>query len=387
VATDTIYSDTPAVDCGVTAAQYFVGRKTLVADAYPLRRDRDFINALEDNVRERGAMDTLISDRAQVEISKKVQDFLHSLIIGSYQSEPYHQHQNFAENRFGINKQWTNRVLNMSGAPASCWLLALVFVIVLLNHLASPALGGQTPLCTLTGQTTDISHLLCYQFYQKIYYKIEDSAKQFPSHSNEKLGYWVGFADNVGDAMTWKILTEDNHVIYRSSIRPADDDSRNLRVDPVKGELSSSKPIIFVRSKEDDEGLTDSPRPMATLQAEDLIGRTFLKSPESNGERLRAKIVRTIYDPDEETKDIKEAIKFLLNVGEGRAEEIITYHQLMEHIEQDIAEELDPDTLFKFRSISAHQGPLNPEHHDYKGSKYNVLVNWETGESTFEPLN
>ena len=37
VATDTVTSDTPEVDCGVKQAQLFVGRDTLVADAYPMK--------------------------------------------------------------------------------------------------------------------------------------------------------------------------------------------------------------------------------------------------------------------------------------------------------------------------------------------------------------
>ena len=37
VATDTVFSDTPAVDSGVKQAQVFVGRDTLVADAYPIK--------------------------------------------------------------------------------------------------------------------------------------------------------------------------------------------------------------------------------------------------------------------------------------------------------------------------------------------------------------
>jgi hypothetical protein len=36
VATDTIYSDTLAIDCGVTSAQLFVGTKTHTADVYPI---------------------------------------------------------------------------------------------------------------------------------------------------------------------------------------------------------------------------------------------------------------------------------------------------------------------------------------------------------------
>ena len=37
VATDTVYSDTPAVDSGVKQAQPFVGKESLFADIYPMR--------------------------------------------------------------------------------------------------------------------------------------------------------------------------------------------------------------------------------------------------------------------------------------------------------------------------------------------------------------
>ena len=42
VATDTVFSDTPAVDSGVKQAQVFVGRDTLVADAYPMKSGKQF---------------------------------------------------------------------------------------------------------------------------------------------------------------------------------------------------------------------------------------------------------------------------------------------------------------------------------------------------------
>ena len=66
VATDTVFSDTPAVDSGVKQAQVFVGRDTLVADAYPMKSGKQFVNTLEDNIRRRGAMDKLLSDSAKL---------------------------------------------------------------------------------------------------------------------------------------------------------------------------------------------------------------------------------------------------------------------------------------------------------------------------------
>jgi hypothetical protein len=40
VATDTMYSDTPAIDCGITSAQLFVGTKTHIADLYSIKSDQ-----------------------------------------------------------------------------------------------------------------------------------------------------------------------------------------------------------------------------------------------------------------------------------------------------------------------------------------------------------
>ena len=59
VATDTVFSDTHAVDSGVQQVQVFVGRDTLVADAYPMKSGKQFVNTLEDNIRKQGAIDIL----------------------------------------------------------------------------------------------------------------------------------------------------------------------------------------------------------------------------------------------------------------------------------------------------------------------------------------
>jgi hypothetical protein len=83
------------------------------------------------------------------------------------------------------------------------------------------------------GGLQDISAFLEYRFYEPVLYL--DSDETFPS-SKEKPGWWVGVANNVGDAMTFKILTEDSHkVIHRSVLRPAKDDrfkNKRVRFDP-----------------------------------------------------------------------------------------------------------------------------------------------------------
>jgi hypothetical protein len=97
VATHTIYSDTPAIDCGVTSAQLFVGTKTHTADVYPIKSDKQLFNTLLDNITQCGAPTKLISDRSQVEISEHVKQVLRPLHITTWLSEPHQQHQNPAK--------------------------------------------------------------------------------------------------------------------------------------------------------------------------------------------------------------------------------------------------------------------------------------------------
>ena len=406
VATDTIFSDTPAVDDGSTMAQFFCGRDTLVCDAYGIKSTKQFINTLSDNIRKRGAMDTLISDGGKYEISKRVTDLLRSLFIQDYQSEPYHQHQNKAENRFGLAKRYTNTVMNTSGCPACCWLLCLQYICVVLNHLASPTLQGICPVQALEGTTPDISFLLHFSFYEPVYYRIDSSEPDlnFPSSSNEKKGYWVGFADNQGDSLTWRILTEDTQkIIIRSGVRSALRTTTNQRLASSSGEgttlpfpipypkqssnslpldpLDASTPNFeqFVKSQSGED--EDHPIPMANIDIPNLLGRSFLLPPEDNGERHMAKII----DIDDHEQPLED-IKFKLKINKDQTEEIMSYNQLMDYIQKGTDAEEDPDSLFKFRDIIAHQGPLESTDPNHKGSKYNVMVEWESGEVTYEPL-
>ena len=83
LATDTVFSDTPAVDSGVKQAQVFIGRDTLVVDAYLMKSGKQYVNTLEDNTRRSGAMDKLLSDSAKTEISNKVMNILRGYHISN----------------------------------------------------------------------------------------------------------------------------------------------------------------------------------------------------------------------------------------------------------------------------------------------------------------
>jgi len=141
---------------------------------------------LKDNICECHAPTKSVSDCAQVEISAKVQDILRTLFIGNWQSEPHQQHQNPAECHFQTVKTTTNTILDHSGAPASTWLLCLLYICFLLNHTFCAAINS-VPLQHATGSTVDISPLLCFHFWELVYYQEDDS--NYPSDSQEVLGH------------------------------------------------------------------------------------------------------------------------------------------------------------------------------------------------------
>ena len=155
---------------------------------------------------------------------------LRQFSIQNHQSEPKHQHQNFAEREIQDVKRMTNRLMDRTGTPAKYWLLCLLFVGYLLNWLSYPGLNHETPLLAATGQRPDISNLLNYSWWEDVYY-LESEAK-FPSESREKEGKWVGVAEHKGDNMTYWILTNDtDQVIPRSVIQNA------LKRTPTSGQM------------------------------------------------------------------------------------------------------------------------------------------------------
>jgi hypothetical protein len=280
---------------------------------------------------------------------------------------------------------------------ARFWLLCLLYVDYLLNHLSSDVLGGLTPIEIATGQRPDISALLQFRWFEPVLYSVDHS---FASDSPEKSGRWVGVADNQGDALTYLILNDDTQkVVTRSAVRTAlDSTNPNLRARPNPGfsqatssgttsspssgdgESPSTTPIFF--STLDLSGLNiDSPDlKLPHFSPDELLGLTFIRDMD-DGSKYRAKVAHKIVDNDAANH---QKIKFLVEMSDGKLEEIIAYNELSDVIERQHEAELhSPDSAsWAFKEITEHQGPLTPSDRRYKGSSYNVLVHWEDGSET-----
>ena len=120
----------------------------------------------------------------------------------------------------------------------NCWLLCMMYVCFILNHIACGALNGSIPLLVLYGITPDISIMLLYTFYQPVFYATHD--QHFPSESKERAAFSVGFGEHYGDAMTHKLLDMITlKIICRSAVRPVTKSNPNHRLTEDGGEAST----------------------------------------------------------------------------------------------------------------------------------------------------
>ena len=103
---------------------------------------------------------------------------------------------------------------------------------------------------------------------------------------------------------------------------------------------------------------------------------------DEDGQRLRARIVQAIQDQESDIGSNPTRIKFLCSIDNDQFEEILSYAEVLDHITQ----QEDDKILWKFCRIVAHEGPLTDKDPTYKGSSYNIMIKWETGEITSEPL-
>ena len=127
-----------------------------------------------------------------------------NLWIRLWQSESYHQQQNYTENIWQLLKYGTNRLLNFTGAAADLWFCALVFYCFIWNHTVDSEIadGNYSPYTLATGCSDDISLLLCFCFNEPVYCLVDPEHQSFPLESKGICARWVGISEHVGAPMT-----------------------------------------------------------------------------------------------------------------------------------------------------------------------------------------
>ena len=370
-ATDTFFATTKALH-GETMVQLYAGRKSMFTVVYGMKSETQMPETLQDFIREWGAMQGLKSDNAKAQLSAKVLDILRMYNIKDMQSEAYQQNQNYAENRIGYVKATVNILLDRTGSPANLWYLCMQYVVYCLNRLAHKPIDNRTPMEVAFGETPDISSLLVFLWHQPVYYQ-KHTAK-FPE-SKEGIGKFVGIAENVGDALTFKILLPNGEVICRSGVRPVDDKDQNLRAEyeGIPEEILQSEADVV-----DPERLR-----LPSVDPDELLGKIFLEKVELGGKVHRKEVLERVIVED---VDEDEEPQYKVRVGdEGNIEDVMAESAIRQAIERqqilDEDPEVDPeDRFWTFDAIVGHR---KRRHHGWE-----VRVKWSSDdEDTWEPLN
>ena len=122
---------------------------------------------------------------------------------------------------------------------------------------------------------------------------------------------------------------------------------------------------VFVYGRPNPAG-SDSTLSMPIINFDDLFGRTFILLIDENGERKRATISEHVNDGDQ-------------------IDDLISHNQFMEYLEDRTDTGPLEDGFYRFKSTKDHKGPYNSSDPAYNGSSYNLLIERETGEQTWEP--
>jgi len=216
--------------------------------------------------------------------------------------------------------------------------------------------------------------LLYFYFWQPVYFRHGESTV-FPSESKESRGRFVGIAEHVGHAMTFKVLADDSQrVLYCSAICSAImPGEQNLQVDPLGGEMLPSivklshdpvTNIPFDPGGQDrdspptqENGAKSSQLPAfspedtfagtnhtfftdtnqkstLTFHPSDLVGHTFLLDSQEDGQWFRARIVEAIDDYDAKLHNKSDCFKFRCSINNDQYEEILTNNEILNYIGQ-----------------------------------------------------
>ena len=154
---------------------------------------------------------------------------------------------------------------------------------------------------------------------------LDTNMPSFPN-SKELFGYWVGVAENVGDALTYLVLTPDYQVIARSALCPAyHPEHQNLCQAEGESAENLRPPTAGTTIEEINENATAFLMP--TIDPNNIVGFQFIK--EHNEFPLKAKVLESL----------DNGSKYLVALGDGDQEEILTYNEIMELVNNELDKE------------------------------------------------
>ena len=112
---------------------------------------------------------------------------------------------------------------------------------------------------------------------------------------------------------------------------------------------------------------SDNPPPISIIDLDDLLGRTFLLPMDENGERKRATISEHVKDLCQQQVSREDQLRFKLKIDGDQLDDLISYNQLMEYLEDKTDTGPLEDGLYRFKCTKDHKGPYTSSEVDLGG--------------------
>lgn len=350
-ATDTWYWKVKSYE-GYSCNQIFFGCKSKKFCNFGMNSENSGPEALLDFFRQEGVPMSIRSDNSKMQTGYMWKQYLRRYNVKEQFIEPYNPQQNPAERAIGDLKEAIRKTFIDTGCHPRAWFRLAQHIIDIKNHTACESNNWRTPIEATTGNTPDISGLLFFKFWEKVYY-------YEPTSGTEKLGRWCGRATNYGDTMCYWILTDDTEkLIVRGTVRSAENTTRpnltlspELEVNEQKGEMEDP-----LQQNSAHNFPIDHSGDLNYLNTEELLNMSF-----DNPTNVEIKV-----------EDVEEAIE------QGEEDNIAnrTYNEVLEHSNKDDQEEAD---RWYFDTILSHR--INDN------GQVQLKIKW-TGydQPTWEPL-
>ena len=112
---------------------------------------------------------------------------------------------------------------------------------------------------------------------------------------------------------------------------------------------------------------SDNPPPISIINLDYLLGRTFLLPMDENGERKRATIYENVKDLCQQQVSREDQLRFKLKIDGDQPDDLISYNQLMEYLEDKTDTGPLEDGLHRLKCIKDHKGPYTSSEVDWGG--------------------
>lgn len=190
---------------------------------YPMRKKSEAHEGLSKMAQQDGVPPVLIVDGSKEQTLGPFRAKARQMGTRLKQTEPGSPWQNAAEIGVRETKKGAARKADRKKSPAKLWDNCLELEAKIRSNTALNLyeLEGQVPETIMLGQTADISSIAEHEWYDWV--KYWDNKAQHPAPS-EVHGRWLGPSDDVGSAMTAKILKKNGQVLDTSSYRSLTDD-------------------------------------------------------------------------------------------------------------------------------------------------------------------